>query len=69
MWISISGIVVASGVGLRVARGLDEEQAAMYPCILDIPFSLGSKLLSQVCGVLVFDVFHDRVPAIVGQYL
>ncbi len=32
--------------------------------ILDISLSLGGKLLSQVCRMLVFDVLDDRIPAI-----
>lgn len=35
----------------------------MDPGVLDVAFSLGSKLLSEVCGVLVLDVLDDRVPA------
>jgi hypothetical protein len=43
--------------------GLDEEQAAMDAGILDVALSLGGELFAQVCGVLVFDVLDDGVPA------
>lgn len=45
-----------------MARGLDEEEAAVDTGILDITVTLGSKFLPEVCRVLVLDVFHDRVP-------
>lgn len=45
-----------------VTRWLNEEQAAMDTGILDVPFSLRSQFFSEVGRVLVFDVFHDRVP-------
>lgn len=49
----------------RVARGLDEEQAAVDARVLDVTLSLGSELLSKVRGVLILDVLDDRVPAAV----
>lgn len=42
---------------------LDEEQAAVHPSILNITFTLCSKLFSQVGCVLFFDVSHYRIPA------
>lgn len=45
-----------------MTRGLDEEEAAVDTCILDITVTLGSKFLPEVCRVLVLDVLHDRVP-------
>ena len=47
----------------RVARGLDEEQAAVDAGILDVTLTLGGKLLPQVRGVLILDVLDDGVPA------
>jgi hypothetical protein len=46
-----------------VAGGIDEIQAAVNAGILDITFTLSSQFLAQVRGVLVLDVFDDRVPA------
>ena len=46
-----------------VTRRLDKEEAAVDTGILDISLSLGSKFLSEVCGVLVLDVLDDWVPA------
>lgn len=30
--------------------------------ILDVSFSLGRKLLSQICRMLILDVLDDRIP-------
>ena len=49
----------------RVARGLDEEQAAVDARVLDVTLSLGCELLSKIRGVLILDVLDDRVPAAV----
>ena len=47
----------------RVAGGLYEEKTAMYAGVLDVTFSLCSELFPEVDGMLLLDVFHDRVPA------
>ena len=47
----------------RMSRWLDEEETAVDSGVLNISFTLSSKLLAQVGGVLVFDVLDDRVPA------
>ena len=49
----------------RVARGLDEEQAAVDARVLDVALALGGELLAQVGRVLVLDVLDDGVPAAV----
>lgn len=46
----------------RMARGLDEKQAAVDTGILDITVTLSSKFLAEVCRMLVLDVLHNRVP-------
>lgn len=46
-----------------MAGGLDEEKAAVDAGILDVSFSLGGKLFSEVCRVLVLDILDDWVPA------
>lgn len=46
-----------------MARGLDEEQAAVDTGVLDIPLTLSSEFFSEVCRVLVLDVLDDWVPA------
>lgn len=48
-----------------VARGLDEEQAAVDTGILNVSLTLSSEFLSQVRGVLILDILDDRVPAAV----
>ena len=35
----------------------------MYTGILDVSLSLCCKFLTQVCGVLIFDVLYDGIPA------
>lgn len=47
-----------------MSRWLDEEETAVDSGVLDISFTLSSKLLAQVGGVLVFNVLDDRVPAV-----
>jgi hypothetical protein len=46
-----------------MARRLDEEEAAMNAAVLDVALSLGRQFLSQIGGVLVFDVFDNWIPA------
>ena len=47
----------------RVARRLNEEEAAVDTGVLDITLALGRELFPQVRGVLVLDVLDDGVPA------
>lgn len=46
-----------------MAGGLDEEQAAVDTGVLDVALTLRSELLAEVCGVLIFDVLDNGVPA------
>lgn len=46
-----------------MAGGLDEEQAAVDPGILDVALTLSREFLAEVCRVLIFDVLDDGVPA------
>lgn len=46
-----------------MSRGLDEEKAAVNACVLDVTFALGGELFPEVGRVLIFDVFHNRIPA------
>jgi hypothetical protein len=46
-----------------MAGWLDEEQAAVDTGVLDISLTLSCELLSEVCGVLVFDILDDWIPA------
>lgn len=48
-----------------VARGVDEEEAAVDTSILDVALSLCRELLAQVRGVLILDILDDGVPATV----
>lgn len=48
-----------------VARGLDEEQAAVDPGVLDVALPLSREFLTQVSRVLILDVFHNGIPATV----
>lgn len=51
--------------GLKgVAGRLDEEQAAVNACVLDVTLTLSSKLLPEVSRMLILDVFNDGVPAV-----
>lgn len=50
-----------------MSRGLNEEQAAVDASILDVALSLSGQLLTKVGGMLVFNVFHDWVPAAAHQ--
>lgn len=47
----------------RVARRLDEKEAAVDAGVLDVALPLRRELLAQVGRVLVLDVLDDRVPA------
>lgn len=49
----------------RVPGGSDEVETAVDACILDVALTLCSKLLAEVCGVLVLDILHNRIPAAV----
>lgn len=51
------------GKDSRMAGGLDEEQAAVDPGILDVALTLSREFLAEVCRVLIFDVLDDGVPA------
>lgn len=46
-----------------VAGGVDEEQAAVDACVLEVALTLCGELLSQVGTVLVLDVLDNGVPA------
>lgn len=46
-----------------MARGLNEEKAAVDACVLEIALALGGQLLAQVGAVLVLDVLDNGVPA------
>lgn len=48
-----------------VTSGLNEEQAAVNAGVLNVLVAVGCELLTQVGGVLVFDVLDDGVPAAV----
>jgi len=49
----------------RVARRLNEEEAAVDARVLDVALALGRELLAQVRRVLILDVLDDGVPAAV----
>lgn len=46
-----------------MARGLDEEQAAVDTGVLDVSLTLRSELLAEVCRVLILDILDNGVPA------
>ena len=46
-----------------VASRVDEEQAAVDTCVLDMTVTLRGELLAEVRAVLVLNVFDNRVPA------
>lgn len=43
--------------------GLDEEQTAVDPGILDVALTLSREFFAEVCRVLILDVFDNGVPA------
>lgn len=49
----------------RMARRLDEEEAAVDAGVLDVALTLGSELLAEVGRVLVLDVLDNGIPAAV----
>lgn len=49
-----------------MARRLDEKEAAMDACVLDVPFSLSCEFLAEVGRMLILNVFDNRVPAVNG---
>lgn len=46
-----------------MARGLNKKQTAVDAGVLDVAFTLGSELLTEICRVLVFDVLDNGIPA------
>ena len=46
-----------------VSGRVDEKQATVNSCVLDVAVTNGSELLAEVCAVLVLDVLDDRIPA------
>jgi len=51
----------------RVSGGIDEEQRAVNPGVLDVTVSHRRQLFSEIRAVLVLDVFDNGVPAIRHQ--
>jgi len=52
-----------------MSGGINEEQRAVNPGVLDVTVSHRRQLFSEVRAVLVLDVFDDRIPAIIIVYL
>lgn len=46
-----------------VTGRVEEEQAAVNARVLDVAITHGSKLLAEVCAVLVLDILDDCIPA------
>ena len=49
---------------VRMTRGLNKKETTVNTGILDVSFSLRCQLLSQVCRMLVLDIFDNGIPAI-----
>lgn len=49
-----------------MAGGLDEEETAMDPTVLNVTVPLGGEFLSQIRRVLILDIFDNGVPAETG---
>lgn len=47
----------------RVACGVDEKETAVNTRVLDVAVTHGGELFAEVGTVLVFDVFHNGIPA------
>lgn len=59
---------MAGTVGyVRVARGWDEINTAVHPCVRDLLLPVNVDLLLQVLLVLVVDELHDGLPAAGGE--
>ena len=54
--------------GIRVARGLDEEETAVDTCVLDVSVTLSSEFFPEIGRVLILDVFDNRIPAITVRH-
>lgn len=50
-----------------MTSGVDEEEAAVDTCILDVPVANRGKLFTEIRAVLVLDIFDNRVPAVRGE--
>lgn len=48
---------------IRMAGWLNEEKTTVDTCVLDVALSLSCEFLAEVGRVLIFDVFHNGVPA------
>jgi hypothetical protein len=46
-----------------VTGWVNEVQAAVNTSVLDVSVTHGGQFLTQVCAMLVFDIFDDGVPA------
>jgi len=67
IWISVSIIPCSSKRTYRfqgVSSGVDEEQTTMDTSIGDMSITKGSKLLSKVGRMLVFDLFVSLTPTL-----
>lgn len=47
-----------------MAGGVDEEESAVDAGVDNVLVSHGGELFAEISRVLVFDVFHDWVPAV-----
>jgi hypothetical protein len=47
-----------------MASGIDEVQAAVDTCVLDVAVTHGSEFFAEISAVLVLDIFNDGIPAV-----
>lgn len=53
--------------GLRMARGGDEEETAVYTRVGNVAVALCGEFLAEISRVLVLDVLDDGLPAVYGN--
>ena len=44
--------------------GIDEVQATVDACVLDVAVTHGSEFFAEISAVLVLDILNDGIPAV-----
>lgn len=62
-WCRSNVLKMRERIDVRMSRWLDKKEAAMDPGVLDVALPLGCKLLPEIGGMLVLDIFDNGIPA------